>query len=183
MANNDILGQLSDLDPTLTDIPTPAQLHKVYGVYLSEYINKPFKIDGCQIVLNRKKVKDSKKYDKILLGKQDAFCHIVTRGIGNSNKRQFKSERANKIHWIRIIIENKDDSCIKYFEGASDDYKWSRFYWYKDKDYIVILREISVEILLITGYCVDASEFQKFNKQWNNYNAAEKKAKKNLPRR
>ena len=183
MDNIDTLGQITDLDTDLTDTPTTEQLHSIYGVYLSEYVKKPLEIEGCRIILNTAKVRDGKKYDKILFGKQDTFCHVVTRGTDNSKKRQFKSERANKIHWIRIIIENKDDNRIKYFEGMSDDYKWSRFYWYKDKNYIVILREISVKLLLITGYCVDMSEYSKFNKQWNDYNAEERKAKKNLPQR
>ncbi len=180
---NDKLLDLCDLFQGLTVIPTAEQLYAIYGKYLTDFANNPFEIDGMTVTVNKQKVKTSKKYDKFLLEKHETFCHIVSRGLDNSGKRSFDPNRANKIHWIKPILENRNDKRIKYFEGLNSEGQWCRFYWYKEKSYIVVLKEIRYDLLLVTGYCVDPSETSKFNKQWQDYEAQERMAKKNLPRR
>ncbi len=180
---NNILTELSDLLNDLTEMPNEEQMYKIYGRYLDDFVKTPLLIDGLKVVLNTQKVSDSKKYNNFLLRKHEAFCHIVTRGINNSRKREFDVNRANKIHWIKPILENRQDRRVRYFEGQNSENKWCRFYWYKDKNYIVLLREVSRDLLLVTGYCVDSTEVGKFQKQWESYQLQERTAKKNLPRR
>ena len=182
-AGNDKLSGLCDLIPGLTTTPTAEQLQMIYGEYLNDFIKNPFEIDGMGVVVNKQKVKSGKNYDNFLLGKHETFCHVVSRNIDNSKKRTFDPNRANKVHWIKPILENSNDKRIKYFEGQNSKAQWCRFYWYKERSYIVILKEISCDLLLVTGYCVDLSEIDKFNKQWQNYKDQENIAKKNLPRR
>ncbi|MGL6180166.1 MAG: hypothetical protein ACRC13_13335 [Tannerellaceae bacterium] len=179
--SNTALECLSDFIEGLTDYPSKEELHILYGIYLKDFVQSTLIIDEQRTIVNKQKLKSSNKYDRMLLGKQETFCHIVTRGKG---KRVFDANRANKIHWIKVILENRNDSAIKYFEAKNDKEQWCRFYWYKSKSYIVILKEISLDLFLITGYCVDPSETIKFNKQWQAYESQQNiQTKKNLPRR
>ena len=182
MSTKDILGDLSDLDDTMTDTPTKEQLYKLYGIYLDNFVRNTLTIDGFNVLVNQNIIKDSKKYDKILLKKQETFCHIITREVGNTKRRTIRAERANKIHWIRPILENSDDIRIKYFEGLNGKNDYCRYYWYKERSYIVILKEIRVNVMLVTGYCVDGSEVGRFNKQHQAY-LREVQKQKNLPLR
>lgn len=51
----------------------------------------------------------------------EKFVHVITRTIkGGRYKtsgkiREFREERANRVHWIRPILENKEDKRITYF--------------------------------------------------------------------
>lgn len=41
---------------------------------------------------------------------------LLHEKANTKGKRDFDRERANKIHWVRPIIENVNDARIKYFE-------------------------------------------------------------------
>ena len=182
MSTTDILGDLSDLDDTMTDSPSKEQLYQLYGIYLNDFVKNTLIIDGFKVLVNNNIVNDGKRYDKILIKKQESFCHISTREVGNSKRRTIRAERANKIHWIRPILENCNDTRIKYFEGLNDRNEYCRFYWYKEKSYIVILKEIRVNVMLVTGYCVDGTEVGRFNEKHQTY-LREVQKQKNLPLR
>ena len=165
----DVLGELSDIIPDLTDNPTKEQLYQLYGVYLQELSRCHIEVDGYSVSINKAKVKNCRVFDKMLLNKEEAFCHIITREDGdNSGRRSIKANRANKIHWIKVILENKDDQRIKFFEERING-RFTKFYWFKDKSYIVILRELKSSNYLVTGYCVDPGETARFNAKWRQY--------------
>src|SRR5699024_3097057 len=92
-------------------------------------------------------------------GKEQTFEHIITRKSTYSGKRNFDRERANRIHWIKPIIENCNDIRIKYFEAYNDKEQLQYFFFYQEKDFIVIIRQLPTGNMLITAYCVD--EYRK----------------------
>ncbi len=182
MSTKDILGDLSDLDDTLTDEPTKEQLFQLYGIYMNDFVKNILNLDGFKVLVNKNQVNNSKVYDVKLLKKQETFCHIITRKDDKTGRRYINAERANKIHWIRPILENCSDPRIKYFERRNPDYEYCKYYWFKEKSYIVILKEIKENVMLVTGFCVDGTEVGKFNKQHQAY-LQEVQKQKNLPRR
>ena len=159
----DLLGDLNDLFNDLTmNGPTTDQLYKMYGIFLNDIKKNPIIIKGVPLSFNRNISKHP-----VCRGKPQAFEHLITRGNDYTGKRDFDPARANKIHWIRPIIENVSDSRIKYFECINDDGYNQQYYWYQEKHFILIIREINPELMLITSFYVDENEDFKF-KHMNN---------------
>lgn len=160
------LDELDDLfDDLNIDGPTNDQLYRIYGIYLDDIVKNPIVISGRVLKYNNRKSRHP-----ICPGKHQTFEHIITRESKISGKRNFDKERANKIHWIRPILENIDDPRIKYFERVNNEGKNQLFYWYEEKSFIVIVREIEPDILLITSFVVDKDERYCFRKWYGEFN-------------
>jgi len=159
------LDELEDLFDDLSfDGPTPAQLAIMYDHYLNDIVRNPIIIDGRPLKFN-----NNKSYHPICRGKHQCFEHIITRGSNYTKKRNFDRERANKIHWIRPILENVSDARIKYFEAVNNEGKNQQFYWYEEKMFVVIVRELNPDLLLITSFSVDKIEKSKFKMMYAKY--------------
>jgi hypothetical protein len=163
---DDILAELEDMFEELDiDRPTPDQLYQMYGVFLNDFVKNPIILDGIELSYN----KDKSKHP-ICRGKMKAFEHIITRESKHKGKRDFDRERANKIHWIKPIIENVNDARIKYFEKYNEEGKNQRYYWYQDKGFIVIVRELDPEYFLITAFAIDAFENINYKRDYDRFN-------------
>lgn len=162
-----ILEELEDLFENLDiDSPNKEQLYHIYGIYLRDLVNSDLKYEGKKVVVNKALVQD--KREGYFLKKQKTFDHIVTRKSQLTNKRKFDKDRANKIHWIKCIIENSSNTLIKKYEVLKDKKK-SIILWLQSKKYVVILREEEPNVLLVTGYCVDQTEEARFNSEYKQY--------------
>lgn len=158
------LTQLDDLFYRLDiDEPTSEQLYEMYGVFLRDFVNEPIIIKGKALAFNKGKSKNPLCPNKYI-----GFEHIISRK-SSSGKRVFDRERANKIHWIKPIINNAHDHRIKYFEEINDKGYNQLFYWYEEKEYVVILRELNPNIILITSFSVDTTYKISLEKSYNNY--------------
>jgi len=124
-------------------------------------------LQGKQLRVNM-----SKSNHSLFKGKAETFVHIVTRKNDFSGKREFDRERANRIHWKRPILENASDNRILFFEKINDKGVNQHYYWYKDRDFIVIIREIKPSLLLITSFCVDASKMNMYTSWYRKYKNA-----------
>lgn len=162
---DDALDALEDLfDDLEIDGPTPNQLYQLYGVFLNNIVNNPIVINGIELSFNKNRSKHP-----VCRGKLQAFEHVITRESKLKGKRDFDHERANKIHWIRPIIENVTDARIKYFERINDDGYNQRFYWYEEKGFIVIIRELKPDYFLVTAFSVDTYEKPKYKRYYEEY--------------
>src|SRR5690554_2307336 len=158
---DDILEGLEDMfDDLDIEGPSPEQMYQLYGVFLRDIVRNPVMIDGLELSYNK-----SISKHPVCRGKMVAFEHIITRESKYKGKRDFDRERANKIHWIKPIIENVNDARIKYFESVNDEGYNQRFCWYEEKGYLVIIRELNPEYFLITAFCVDVYEKTKYKIQ------------------
>lgn len=161
----DVLDELEDLFEELSvDGPTNEQLNKMYTVFLDDIVRTPIIIKGLQLSSNR-----NKSRHPVCKGKSQGFEHIITRESKHSNRRNFDRERANKIHWIKPIIENVGDGRIKYFEEVNDRGINQLFYWYEEKNFIVIVREVNPELMLITSFSVDTLGKKKYRDAYYKY--------------
>ena len=137
------LDELEDLfDDLSIDGPTPKQLYELYGIFLDDFKKNPVVINGVELKYN-----GTPSRHPICRGKAMAFEHIITRESKYSGKRNFDYERTNKIHWIKPIIENVSDFRIKYFEEVNHDGENQLFYWYQEKDFVVIVREVKPDCI------------------------------------
>jgi hypothetical protein len=163
-----ILDELDDLFDDL-DIqePTAKQSYQMYGIFLNDFVRNPFCVNG-----KRLKINENKSNHYLFRGKIETFVHVVTRKSKYSGKRNFDKDRANKIHWIRPILENSSDKRIFYFEKINDEGKNQFYYWFKEKNFIVILRQVEPSVLLVTAFCVDVSEIGNFGKWYAEYKSS-----------
>lgn len=162
------LDELEDLfDDLSIDGPTPKQLYELYGIFLEDFKKNPVVINGVELKYN-----GTPSRHPICRGKAMAFEHIITRESKYSGKRNFDYERTNKIHWIKPIIENVSDFRIKYFEEVNHDGENQLFYWYQEKDFVVIVREVKPAYLLITAYSVDKDSKLGLKKKFDSYRGA-----------
>lgn len=162
----DVLDLNNLFDDLSIDGPNKAQLFKMYGIFLRDIVTNSIIIKGNSLQCNQNISKHP-----ICRGKMKGFEHIITRESKHKGKRDFDRERANKIHWIRPIIENVTDIRIKYFERINDKGYNQQFYWYQQKGFIVIVREINPYLMLITSFAVDISENGKFKNWYEEYEA------------
>lgn len=155
------LEVLEDLFESL-DIegPDEDQMYQLYGIFIRDMIKCPIFIGKIQVGYRKEKSKHP-----LFKGKPEGFEHICTRESKYSKQRVFDPERANKIHWIKPIVENDNNVKIKYFERLHYNGQNQRYFWYQDKNYVVIVREITEKLQLITAFKVDDIEKNRFL-QW-----------------
>lgn len=157
----DVLFDESDLD---FDSPTPDQLYTIYGIFLDHFYKMPLVLNGKQVKINTNPSKHP-----LFRNKHETFVHIITRDNKYNNKRQYDRDRANRIHWIRPILENCQSSEISYFARPDERGNSQHYYWYQQKEFIVILREVIPDLLLLTAFCVDSYNKMLYRKYLSEY--------------
>jgi hypothetical protein len=156
------LDLLEDLFEYLDiDGPNPNQMFQLYGIFIKDMVKSPIFIDKKQVGYN-----DRKSRHPLFKGKPEGFEHICTRESKYSRNRNFDPERSNKIHWIKSVILNQDNNRVKYFEREHYNGQNQRYFWLHAKSYVVIIREITTNLQLVTAFKVDKIEENRF-KTWH----------------
>ncbi len=150
-----------DLD---IDGPTFDQLYDMYGIFLDDFHKNTLIHKGKKVVFNKNPSKHP-----LFKGKFQGFVHVVTRDNKYNDKRQFDRDRANRMHWIKPILDNWQSPLVSYFERLNKDDEMQYFYWVQQLSFIVILRELNPDLLLVTSYCVDDYNIGQFRKYLNEY--------------
>lgn len=157
----EILFDESELD---FDAPTKEQLFYMYGIFLNHFHKTPLIHKGKKVVFNT-----NLSRHPLFKGKFEGFVHVVTRKSQYTDRREYDRERANRVHWIKPILDNWQDPLVSYFERLNDDGKLQYFYWVQSLSFIVILREFAPDLLLVTSYCVDDFNITQFRRYLNEY--------------
>ncbi len=159
------LDLLEDLFDYLNiDGPDEDQMFQLYGIFLRDMVNSP-------ILLGKKLVgfNNNRSRHPLFRGKPEGFEHICTRESKHSGRRNFDPERTNKIHWIKPVVLNQNDNRIKYFERLHYKGDNQRYFWFQDKSYVVIIREITTDLQLVTAFKVDETEENRFRKWYEEF--------------
>lgn len=146
------------------DAPTDDQMITLYDVFKKDLVLNPITVNLVQVDYDKRASKHP-----LFKGKPIGFEHICTRESKHSGKRNFDPIRANKIHWIKPVILYKEDVRIKYFERLHFSGQNQQYYWFKDKGYVVIIREITVKLQLVTAFVIDDTEKRRFLKWYEEY--------------
>jgi len=160
------LETLEDLFDYLDlDQPDEDQLDKLFAIFNRDMEDDPIFINEVRIVYNK-----ASSRHPLFKGKPEGFEHVCTRKSKHSKKRYFEPQRANKIHWIKQVINYQEDSRIRYFEELHGQRGQNqRFFWFYEKNYIVIVREITDKLQLITAFCVDKIEKDRYKGKYDRY--------------
>lgn len=170
---------LSTLEPYFTDGLSVNDIDKVkvlHDIFEKGFFTNGVTIDGEKLNVKPYKYRGSDK-DKLPADYEsfyEKFVHIITRSVKSSNWktassiREFRPERANRVHWIKPILENWQDKRITRFRSIENDGSIRDYFWYRQKQYIVIVEYISPDYALITGFCVDAENQPYYQRKYIN---------------
>lgn len=174
-----IIDELGVLGPYFRDGVTETdkdKMDELYRVFHADFFVNTVVVEDTPLKVKPYLYKNSRKDNLPIDFEQyyEKFVHVITRTIKNgkyktaSTIREFREERANRIHWIRVILENKDDKRITCFKYVEDDGAVRDYYWYRSKQYIVIVEYIRPDYSLITGFCVDGDNQPHYQKKYIN---------------
>jgi len=149
---------LLDLDDLINGLgidPSQEHLEKLFQAFKADFIETEFMLNGLKVRIDLRLSKEDgfKEYPH-------TFVKIITRG--DKGKRNFDRKRANKIHWIKPILENRnteDVTCFKFIEsdGAIRDY-----FWFKDGCFLVIMEKIAPDFVIVSCFHIDDANNQKY---------------------
>ena len=161
----DELEILFDEDDLDFDAPTHDQLYIMYGLFLDNFHKTPLIHKGRRVVFNT-----NRSRHPLFRGKFEGFVHVITRKSQYTDKRQYDRDRANRVHWIKPILDNWQNPLVSYFEKVNDEGQLQYFYWVQPLNFLVILRELTPDFLLVTSFCIDSQNIGQFRKYYNEYN-------------
>lgn len=176
MGDTDILGNLKpyfDCELTVHDKDKILELHQKFR---TDLIDQKVILDGEELVVKTYPYNHSQKdglpewYDGLL----EKFVHIITRDRKENRRktsrvvREFRSERALRIHWIKPILENSLDKRITRFRYMENSGREREYFWYRAKGYMVVVEFINPNFTLITGFCVDQSNHAYYMRKLQN---------------
>jgi len=153
---------LDDLDDLIFGLgidPTPEELNELYERFEIDFRQEPLHLLGLQI-----KVIEHHSTIEEFQGYPETFVHLITRK-SKSGHRVFDRLRANRIHWIRVILENREDERILYFQHREAKGSLRDYYWYEERNFMVVMEQITPNYLIITCFVIDSDRNQQFYKK------------------
>lgn len=162
MGNNDILGALEPYIDGDISVSDKSIIEKLHLLFCDDFINNIVVLDGREVRVkpfqyNRAHIDGLPDWFD---GLNEKFVHIITRETKADKRktsrkiREFRSERALRIHWIRPILENCNDRRIRRFRCLEYTGREREYFWF-NKGYMVIVEFLSADVALITGFCID----------------------------
>lgn len=176
MADNDILGMLQpyfDCELSVEDMDKILELHERFR---NDVLIQKVNLDGAELIVKpypyNRSCRDGlpEWFDGLL----EKFVHVITRDAKENRRktsktvREFRSERALRIHWIKPILENASDKRITRFRYIENSGREREYFWYRAKEYMVVVERINPNYALITGFCVDQSNHSYYMRKLQN---------------
>ncbi len=158
---------LFDLDELIHNLgtePTNEQLNLLFDEFSRDFVANTLIVEGLTVkVIHRNSTVEG--FESF----PETFVHLITRK-SKGGKRVFDKHRANKIHWIKCILENRNEDEILYFEYLEGNGKIRDYYWFKEGGFLIIMEEITPDYLVITSFNVDDKRNEEyFEKRYNLY--------------
>ena len=99
-------------------------------------------------------------------GKEVTFWHVTTSIDKSTGERLPAFRRAERISWIRPIIEHSDDKALKVWRNKRGR-ETRVLLWLEELDFLLILREKPQKAFLLTAYCIDTEHRRAtVRKEW-----------------
>ncbi|MFT4154717.1 hypothetical protein [Parafilimonas sp.] len=157
---------LDDLEILFDDLgfsgPTAEQLQKMLDCFMNDFVLNPFKIKGANVTVSTKP-----SWHRDFRGKPETFVHLITRESKYKGEREFDHQRANRIHWVKEVLLNHNSGRIKYYEYADEKGVAKQHYWFEEQNFMVVLKSVLPDLMVITAFCIDDFEKPKHRKRYN----------------
>lgn len=166
----DVLG---GLEPYFDDLceDDEDKIDELHAIFQDHFLDNAFYFEGKQVIVKRHIYRHEKDGLPAHFSRYfEKFVHVVSRTKDRkrgNKQREFRAERANRIHWIKPILENSNDRRISRFRNLEADGSIREYFWYKQKSFMVILEEILPDYILITCFCVDRRNYNYFLRKEN----------------
>lgn len=170
---NDILGELKPYSKTDISVDDKEMIELLHSLFCKDFIHGAVHLDGKDV-----KVKpitynqaNTDNLPEWFNGLNEKFVHIITREVKSNRRktsrkiREFRSERALRIHWIKPILENCQDRRIRRFKCIEYTGREREYFWF-NQGYMVIVEFLSADVALITGFCVDQDNQAYFMRKY-----------------
>ena len=169
---------LDELEPYFDDLgfgpeEEEENIRELYAVFCEDFIESECIVNGITVAIKEAMSKHVGQPAYFKEFKHD-FVHTVTRQGNISKRRVFEPQRANRIHWIKPILENSSDARIRTYQFTESNGKVRDYFWYEEKDFVVVLEKVLPNYWLITAHIVD--DKRKHQKRLWAYKDANKKA-------
>lgn len=128
------------------------------------FVKNPIELGGRKV-----KIVDKASFNREFRGYPETFVHLITRESKLKGQRMFDKERTNRLHWIKPILLNTADPRIKYYEYSDEKGVLKQHFWFQERDFMVVLKPIGRDLLVVTGFKVDKLEKQTYLKRYQNY--------------
>lgn len=149
------LFNLDDHIPGLGIDPSAEHLEELFQLFKADFLDNEFYLNGCKVMIDVRKSKEV-GYEKY----PHTFVKIITRG--EKGKRCFDKKRANKIHWIKPILENKDTEDVICFQFLEADGKTRDYFWFKEGFFLVVMEKIRPDYVIVSCFHIDDDRNQKY---------------------
>lgn len=145
----DFLPELIDTNGEWEDI-----VNRLYLVFVNDLKNRMIYFESRRVIF------DNRKTDS---DKENAFWHLIDKEKDKEkDNRLFDPRRAERLGWIRPIIENSHCPDILKFDYVEDNGKVRTYLWLKEYNFVVILekqtRNRSNLAALITAFYVSGKK-------------------------
>lgn len=170
---DDILGCLKPYYEESIRVDDKEKVLELHKLFCNDFIEGSVTLDNREVKVKTFPYNRSHKdglpewYD----GLNEKFVHIITREVKSSNRkcservREFRSERALRVHWIRPILENCSDRRIRRFKCLEYSGREREYFWFL-KGYMVIVEFLNPQVALITGFCVDGDNHEYYMRKY-----------------
>ncbi|MBN1363984.1 MAG: hypothetical protein JW976_04175 [Syntrophaceae bacterium] len=141
------------------------KIDQLYKIFQNDLINNTIYIGSVPLVIkpqmsNYQELPELTRYNH-------NFVHCISRKSDLSGKRYFEPKRANRVHWIKPILENHTDIRIRHFKFKESNGRIRDYFWHEEKEFVVIIEMINAEYFLISTHCVD--DHDKYSKRYHCY--------------
>jgi hypothetical protein len=138
------------------------QIDEFYEIFTKEFIDQTLIVQGRKVKIApvNSKIQEFGKYN-------ESFVHVITRDT--SHGRIYTAARANRIHWIKPILENSSSKLIFYYKWKDDKGVCKEHFWFFKKDFMVVLKPVSSDLMIVTAFCVDSNEKNKFFERYKDF--------------
>lgn len=135
----------------------------LYEYFCQDFIEDSPYFGDCEVIFTGTGTED---------GKEKTFWHIVT--VDNHFTKRGKAEceripdykRAERVRWIKEIIENYDDPDVRVFREIEST-RHIFYLWFKEEFIVILGRGIGYKkFYLISAYYLNEWMIKKYQKKW-----------------
>ncbi|MBI9068968.1 MAG: hypothetical protein JEZ09_16850 [Salinivirgaceae bacterium] len=151
--------ELDELEPYFDDLgfepeEEEEKMRELYARFCDDFIENPIDVNGVVVVIKQALSKHVGQPEYFKEFKHD-FVHTITRQGNISKRRVFEPQRANRVHWIKPVLTNSNDARIRTFQFTEGNGKLRDYFWFEEKDFVVVLEKVLPDYWLITAHIVD----------------------------
>jgi hypothetical protein len=135
---------------------------EIYPVFKKDFVDSQPLYSGKPVFIIR---------EPLLGGKEHSFWHVTSKGEDESSRiPDFR--RCERIGWIRPVIDNANDPCLKCWDELRGG-KLRAHLWLESQEFLVVLEKRPKWFFLVTAFHVPGEHARiKYQKRFEKANTA-----------